>query len=398
MATKSAIAKSITRPKLLAHLEALTAAELFEAVTVAALRRAVAENSVLEPPAPKKKKPSAKPAPKKKKKTPSEKPKPKPRPQKKPSAGNNKKPSKPVPVPDTAVDREQMSRDAETGRRSEGFWASSQNPDEDQYKGAYPWPVPHSHPFKGETVFLDKLRAMQTLADRRARSRPDSGLTVSGSRGFAPSRLESSVKLGNETYVDIDANIEWTDALLNYYIGRYHVRPTREFYDYVLTYPLPAGGSGGETEAVEEKKEKNLGEREYMARKPDGGARVEGYWASSPDPAQDDYDGAYPWPVAQSHPWKGEAAFLVKLRAMEAEATKPKKSSVLKVMRGLHVEASRGRAPSRLEPQKMVGNRSYVDYDAGGLEWTEALGDYYVANFHVQPSREFIDYVMAYRL
>jgi hypothetical protein len=182
------------------------------------------------------------------------------------------------------------------------------------------------------------------------------------------------------------------------------VRPSREFYDYVMAYPLPAtdnggdgDGGGGNGHEIGEEKAAPVGEREYMTRKPDGGMRVEGYWASSPDPTQDEYAGAYPWPVAQSRPWKGEAAFLAKLRAMEAEAAAPKPPRFRKVMRGLHVESSRGRALSRFEPEKTVGSRSYGDYDAD-LEWTEALGDYYVANFHVQPSREFIDYVMDYRL
>lgn len=66
-------------------------------------------------------------------------------------------------------------------------------------------------------------------------------------RGYSPSRLEFykegynagyGIDLGDSEYKDTVNNVRWTDALGWYYIGKFNVKPSREFYRYVMTFPL----------------------------------------------------------------------------------------------------------------------------------------------------------------
>jgi len=64
----------------------------------------------------------------------------------------------------TEFDRETMSM-AEDGHKSEGYWASCQNPEQDMYKGKYPFPKANKDPWPGKNAFLAKLAAIEKTVE-----------------------------------------------------------------------------------------------------------------------------------------------------------------------------------------------------------------------------------------
>jgi hypothetical protein len=121
----------------------------------------------------------------------------------------------------------------ESGVRFEGFWASSEDPMKDEYKGVYPWPVKHTRAFSGEAEFLEKLRRIEAAA--REAGYQGTVLRYSKSRGYAPSRFTGK-DVGSGTYTDVAANIEWPEGYSSYYVEQNHVRPSLEFWSYVMDY------------------------------------------------------------------------------------------------------------------------------------------------------------------
>ncbi len=112
----------------------------------------------------------------------------------------------------------------------------------------------------------------------------------------------------------------------------------------------------------------------------------EGYWRASA--ANDAALLPFPQPFAgdASGTYCGKRRLLAMLERLESAARSG--------THGLRVERSRGLSPSRLEPDKLLGNVEFVDGGAGGACWTGDLRAYYMAQHNVAPSIEFVHYVV----
>lgn len=109
---------------------------------------------------------------------------------------------------------------------AEGYWAESKDPHEDEYRGKYPWPISHKQPWKGESEFLNRLIQIQN---------DNKHVKTLGFRGLAPSRLEHRL-LGAKEFRHIPSGIRWTDVFGDYYVKKFHVIPSRQFYEFVMNY------------------------------------------------------------------------------------------------------------------------------------------------------------------
>jgi len=129
----------------------------------------------------------------------------------------------------------------------EGYWAYSADPAQDDYKGKYPFPIPHKKPWLSKDDFVKKLRKIQGealtktipqyLEAKRNNFEFFPRIIYVSYRGHAPSRLEPGVNTeGGGEYIDTNNNISWTVAFLPYYVEKFNVKPSREFYHYVMNY------------------------------------------------------------------------------------------------------------------------------------------------------------------
>lgn len=126
---------------------------------------------------------------------------------------------------------------------AEGYWAHSANPAEDTYHGKYSFPKPNQEPWPTEDKFLAKLTQIEKSAG-------GARVKTTRYRGLAPSRLEPGVDLGSSEYVDTISGVTWTDAFGSYYVGKFHVKPSRQFYRFVMNFPLEEAGSWHEHEEL----------------------------------------------------------------------------------------------------------------------------------------------------
>lgn len=123
---------------------------------------------------------------------------------------------------------------------------------------------------------------------------------------------------------------------------------------------------------------------------------IEGYWATHPDPALDDYKGKYPFPKKNPKPWPTQEEFLKKLESIETLA-----QSIFwaEYTPQIGYNTYRGASPSRFEKGVYVGCRKFraINPHTGQtVSWPEGFGSYYVAKFNVMPSKEFYDFIMNY--
>lgn len=112
----------------------------------------------------------------------------------------------------------------------EGYWASSPYPERDKYRGKYPFPIPHENPWPGQQQFLKKLAQLES-SDK---------VEKSTMRGWAPSRLGYEGWDDHEYgsceywYKNDSRHIGWTDAFGPFYVAKRNVKPSHEFYDFVM--------------------------------------------------------------------------------------------------------------------------------------------------------------------
>jgi hypothetical protein len=141
------------------------------------------------------------------------------------------------------VPEESISFDRETIIEAEGYWALSENQDEDFYKGKYPFPQKNEHPWHGQEVFLQKLEMIEKQAQYYSfHSKDDNtGVRRLCYRGDSPSRFEPDVLCGSSEFIYKDSNdkkIKWTVALRYYYVAKFNVKPSREFYQFIKNFAL----------------------------------------------------------------------------------------------------------------------------------------------------------------
>ena len=230
--SKSEVSKALTKSAILESLANLSKSELAEALTIVALRRIAKQEASAEFKSKPSETSSAKTHAKKKKVRVA-----------KEEIAKTETKTEAKTATTTAFDRDAMWRDPDSDDRFEGMWRSHEVLDPDAYNAyEYPWPIAHLSAFKGEAAFLAKLRAMEKKARENADADPEAsaGLTVIVHRGKSKceSVLDPEESVGNNEYRDADAGVYWSESLSAYYVPRYHVRPSREFFDYVMQYPL----------------------------------------------------------------------------------------------------------------------------------------------------------------
>jgi hypothetical protein len=125
----------------------------------------------------------------------------------------------------------------------EGYWASHSDPSKDMYQSKYPWPVANSISWTGQKEFMINLAKIQSLGveyseyappEYRPSVRPR--IVIEHQKGFASSRFELGVELNCHEYHDTLTGFRWTGDLLDYYIKRFNVHVSPEFYTYVKTF------------------------------------------------------------------------------------------------------------------------------------------------------------------
>lgn len=100
------------------------------------------------------------------------------------------------------------------------FWVNN-------YSGL-PLPIAHPQPWSGQKEFLTKL-----LAIEKSLNSPSIMM-----EGYADSRLDLSndhVGCGEYEY----NGVRWTQGYSEHYIEKFNVRPSREFYDFIMSSSLP---------------------------------------------------------------------------------------------------------------------------------------------------------------
>ncbi len=130
-----------------------------------------------------------------------------------------------LPDEDVAMEIEQRldSFDRERVVTAEGYWAS---PDD----ASLPFPVAHTQKWPGQDQFEVKLRRIEKEYD---------ALGYSG--GYFGS---SSCRLCHQTLGSDEYNgegMKWTGDFLGHYVMRHNVKPSRQFYTWVLERPMDAG-------------------------------------------------------------------------------------------------------------------------------------------------------------
>ncbi len=140
----------------------------------------------------------------------------------------------------TEFDREHMSKMKEQVSQFcenvlvEGYWASSANLEDDFYHGAYPFPIAHELSWPGQQQFLAKLAQLEK----------SNNVEKKLIRGFTFSRLGYEGWDGNlyscseYWYKDGSRSIVWTDAFGPFYVAQRNVKPSREFYNFVMNISL----------------------------------------------------------------------------------------------------------------------------------------------------------------
>lgn len=107
----------------------------------------------------------------------------------------------------------------------EGYWASSPDKFYDTYVGLYPWPEKNDQPWHGEAEFIKKLNQLQNCDQ----------IDRNYYMGVSNSRFEKK-RLGCFEY--ILSGHKWTEAFCTYYVGKFHVRPSASFYQFVMNYKI----------------------------------------------------------------------------------------------------------------------------------------------------------------
>jgi hypothetical protein len=212
--TKATFADTLDRTQLLTYLAALPHLELLEAVTAKTLRAATLHARAAT----------------------------------KPASGSTphharlgcRMPSDPpladaVPaLEDKRFDRRHMSHmPGRSGWRVEGYWHSTAPAAE--HADNLPTPVAHERPFAEQSEFVRRLRAIEAQAGAEGGTSSIRRMVYDGA---SVSRMTGR-RLSGAEYHDRKAQIAWPADFLPHYVEQYHVRPSREFFDYVMAFPLP---------------------------------------------------------------------------------------------------------------------------------------------------------------
>lgn len=138
-----------------------------------------------------------------------------------------------------SFDRESMSIDEGDKTFVEGYWASSADPQKDNYKGKYPWPKSHKKPWPGKKDFMKKLNNIERHAKTLNLVVDDNRcyfLYYVRYKGYAHSRLDGT-NVKNGQFYDVIRRVSWPEGYSSHYIDKYNVIPSKAFYRYVMNLP-----------------------------------------------------------------------------------------------------------------------------------------------------------------
>lgn len=134
-------------------------------------------------------------------------------------------------------DREKISQTS--SGLIEGYWATASDPTKDLFEGRYPFPQKNTSSWPGEEKFLEKLFFIEQQAGNgRIKVREWKVPQNPKNRFYTQfhSRFNEYDKLGLREFFDVYSNIGWTGDLGSYYIKKFHVKPSRDFYRYVMGF------------------------------------------------------------------------------------------------------------------------------------------------------------------
>lgn len=130
-------------------------------------------------------------------------------------------------------ERQAMSKLGKNGR-VEGYWASSENPAKDQYQGLYPFPQKSNEPWAGKEAFVAKLAEIESnVLNSDYGTKNKYGIEPFRYRGPSFSRIDGSI-VGCAEFYDAKEKITWPQGYREHYVEKYNVKPSKEFYDYVM--------------------------------------------------------------------------------------------------------------------------------------------------------------------
>lgn len=121
----------------------------------------------------------------------------------------------------------QFDREHVTG--VEGYWATHQDPAQDRYRGQYPWPKSNPTPWASQGEFIARLKKIERHP----------AIEINQYRGLSPSRLKPNCNAGSQEYCDPNhvPPMKWTQGFGPHYVELFNVKPSREFYKYVMNHP-----------------------------------------------------------------------------------------------------------------------------------------------------------------
>ena len=98
-------------------------------------------------------------------------------------------------------------------------------------EGDWGSPIAEPSPWPSQEEFEEKLARLEDLAQEG--NIP--GLEFRRLRGVSESKLDPSEILKRNEYHDLVHNFCWTSSFLPHYVHKFNVRPSREFYEYVMS-------------------------------------------------------------------------------------------------------------------------------------------------------------------
>lgn len=133
--------------------------------------------------------------------------------------------------------------------------------------------------------------------------------------------------------------------------------------------------------ALLEGEEKIIFDKEEMVL--ENNQEIEGYWASSEDPAKDIYGGKYPFPKKHAQPFAGQENFVLALKKVQ-------------VSNQVESEGQKGYSACRFADAKTNGSREFILRLSGReIHWPEGFL-HYITQHNVVPSRAFYQLVMGF--
>jgi hypothetical protein len=115
---------------------------------------------------------------------------------------------------------------------TEGYWASDQDPEKDNYKGIYPCPTTSSFPQKD--VFLEKLSKVENMLTNLQINENKKKYVLSY-RGLSTCRICNNFNGSKEYIIDFsEGEVNWPEGF-SHYVEVHGVRPSDRFVEIIMS-------------------------------------------------------------------------------------------------------------------------------------------------------------------